>query len=100
MFDQTCFNHLATHFNISMLGHQTFLLRQAFKATKYHLCGFPPTYGVGSCFAQAKTSITKQALMEPTVEAQGEVRDQGTASNVQWKQIRRESMAINYISRG
>lgn len=97
MFDQTCFNHLATHFNISMLGHQTFLLRQAFRAWRQQsttYVAFPPTYGVGSCFAQAKTSITKQAL-EPTVEAQGEVRDQGTASNVQWKQIRRESMAIN-----
>ena len=23
MFDQTCFNRLATHFNISMFGHQT-----------------------------------------------------------------------------
>lgn len=25
--------------------------------------------GVGSCFAQDNTNITKQALMEPTVEA-------------------------------
>jgi len=23
VFDQTCFNRLATHFNISMFGHQT-----------------------------------------------------------------------------
>ena len=23
MFDQTCFNRLATHFNIIMFGHQT-----------------------------------------------------------------------------
>ena len=34
----------------------------------------------------SKTSITKQALMEPTVKAQGEGGGQGKASNVQWKQ--------------
>ena len=25
VFDQTCFNRLATHFNMSMFGHQTML---------------------------------------------------------------------------
>jgi len=31
VFDQTCFNRLATHFNISMFGHQTFIIVQALK---------------------------------------------------------------------
>ena len=41
-FDQTCLNRLATHFNISMLGHQTMFHggvegKNAFKSVKFVL---------------------------------------------------------------
>ena len=79
--DKTYFNRLATHFNITLLGHQTMLndfwlpnisrLDRPLGQENTTYCSFP-TYGVGCCFAQAiKSSITKQVLMEARGRGRG-----------------------------
>ena len=45
VFDQTCFNRLDTHFNISMFGHQTMLM--VFGRRTFLVCPGPKkTYSV------------------------------------------------------
>jgi len=60
VFDQTCWNRLATHFNISMFGHQTMFDGRCLVAKHFPFVRALTAWSVTSTLA---CLVTKQCLM-------------------------------------